>query len=371
MQYLVIFLLFFLQFVVLPFGASHFETPKVVLAEIGIIFLLVIRSGAIIPFLSGDLRRRVWFDNKILILALCFLSLFHLIFTYHTNTFIGNQFRMQGVFLLWMLLIFSLLTSFMKRFHLPIWTIIPMLTIQLIASIFISMTTDGRAIGTLGEPNALAASVIFIWPWIFSKKEGAKYFVALQILITISMSVLIIIFSGSRSGFLALCIQIFFLIVHRFLSFKKATIISLLMMVCLISLPLMDKETVYENRGEIWKTAVIAGYEHPIAGWGVGNIEVAFKEYNIKLYNRLQGYYVDSSHNFFLDWWIQGGVIGVGLMAVLLMETIKSFIKTKKILHMSLLLGLCMVMLFNPVSVVTLIQFWWLIGEGFVSNKQG
>jgi O-antigen ligase len=121
---------------------------------------------------------------------------------------------------------------------------------------------------------------------------------------------------------------------------------------------------VYENRGEIWRTALIAGYEHPILGWGIGNTEEAFKIYNKKLYTRTQGYYIDSSHNIFLDWWIQGGIIGVGLMAVLLIDTLKSFFRKRDTFSVTLFLGLLSVTLFNPVSIVTLVQFWWLIGQG-------
>jgi O-antigen ligase len=136
-------------------------------------------------------------------------------------------------------------------------------------------------------------------------------------------------------------------------------------MVCLaLSLPFLDRETVYENRTDIWKSALLAGYEYPVTGWGVGNAEVAFKEYNTRLYNRLQGYYVDSSHNFILDWWVQGGVVGLGLVVLGLWDAGKRYIVSHDRHRLLLLLGIFTVSLFNPLSVVNLLHFWWLIGHG-------
>jgi O-antigen ligase len=91
---------------------------------------------------------------------------------------------------------------------------------------------------------------------------------------------------------------------------------------------------------------------------------VAFKQYDQKLYNRLRGYYVDSSHNFILDWWVQGGFIGLGILLLLLFDAFKSFIRKKEKVYIVLLLGIVSVMSFNPMSVVTLVAFWWIVGLG-------
>ncbi len=285
------------------------------------------------------------------------------------NTFLGNAFRGQGILLLWCLLLFAFLVSNLKNITIPLWFIPALLFLQLIASIFIEVK-EGRAIGTLGEPNALAAFGIFVWPFMLSsekrkdKGEKLNYKQISLIIISLLLTILLIIFSGSRSGLVALGIQIIFLFVSRFISLGKAIIITLLLLLISLIPPILDTETLYENRGEIWTTALYAGYEHPLTGWGFGNTEVAFNEYNEKLYNRLRGYYVDSSHNFVLDMRVQGGFIGLVILILLLYETARKFIRSKNKVYLVLFWGLLSVMSFNPVSVVTLIQFWWLMGEG-------
>jgi O-antigen ligase len=141
-------------------------------------------------------------------------------------------------------------------------------------------------------------------------------------------------------------------------------LVALILLLFSLIPPIVDKHTLYENRGEIWRTALYAGYEHPVLGWGFGNTEVAFKDYNLKLYNNLRGYYVDSSHNFVLDWWVQGGVVGLTLLSLLLLDAFKGYMYAKNRQYLVLLLGVITVMSFNPVSVVTLVQFWWLISSG-------
>jgi hypothetical protein len=165
---LIIFLLFILQFVYFPVGFSHFEAPKVYTAETAI-FLLVLLT--VFNQSSISLKH---FNKKFLAAAavLVLLSFIHLIFFLTPTAFSGNAFRLQGIFLLWMLICFAFLSSrvsFEKKLH-PL-IILGCLIMQLLFALIIDGGVNERAVGTLGEPNALASVTVFIWPFLFFNQK--------------------------------------------------------------------------------------------------------------------------------------------------------------------------------------------------------
>jgi O-antigen ligase len=382
-------LLFLLAFVVLPFGVSQFETGKVLVGE-GLVF-------AILFFFLQDRifrKQKLPLSVTIVFFTIIILSLVHILrFDPHQILF-GNAYRLQGVFLLWLLLIFTYISSYVRLPRIQNWMIVLILVPQFLAAMFLTVTVDGRAVGTVGEPNSLAGYVVFLWPFLFllnnsdelQEEERKKYvkrkkqfhdvwtgtnrILAFRISGTM-LSLLIIIFSGSRSGLIAFGIEAVFLVAISFfrLSIVKAFLIAFCLLLITLSFPFFETGKVYENRGEIWQTAVYAGYEHPVIGWGFGNTETAFKEYNTKLYNRLRGYYIDSSHNIFLDWWIQGGFIGLASLVLLVLGAIRVYVRNRNQLFLCLLLGILTILSFNPVSIVILLQFWWLIGCSLIGEE--
>ncbi len=367
---IVFFLLFVLQFVVLPFGASHYEVPKVIIAEIGILYLSV--QTISFKFFRGTNL----YSNQTLIIGLGVVSLLTVLVHHSDVSFLGNTFRLQGTFLFWLLLLFAWVSSFI-----PLPSFSKVTYLFLLAGLVVSMfsgvmTLDGRSVGMLGEPNALAAAAIFLWPWLLTTKpihthaSGVSLNRVSIVGAGILLSLFIIMLAGSKSGLVALCIQLVILLGGTFLSLKKATVLGLLLLMISLIYPLQDHQTVYENRGEIWKTAVVAGFEHPLLGWGFGNVEVAMKIYNQKLYNNLRGYYVDSAHNIFLDFWVEGGMVGLTGLVSLLLLTSKQFVGKNNSQSIILLVGLLAVLSFNPGSIVSLLQFWWLIGRGVFTQRQ-
>lgn len=373
---LVFFLLFLLQFVILPFGTTHYEVSKVVVFELAVLCLLVISKR--VRFSQLTLGNKDYYKNELLVVGLCIVSLLTICLHYSEFTFLGNGFRLQGTFLFWLLLFFSWLAS---TIPLPAYpkSVYVLLLVGLVLSVFSGVTNlDGRSVGTLGEPNALAAAAVFLWPWLVTSQplrshdsKFALFSSSIVVGMGILLSLFIILLSGSRSGLLALGIQVAVLLGAKFLSLKTVTFIGLLLLLSFVVVPLLDKQTLYENRGEIWKTAVLAGYEHPLLGFGFGNVEVAMKAYNQKLYNNLRGYYVDSAHNIFLDFWVEGGMVGLTCFVLLVFIALKQFVAAKQYQSLLLLMGLLTVLSFNPGSIITLIQFWWLIGRGVFSLRQG
>lgn len=355
LSYLTFFLLFILPLVILPFGASFFETPKVVLAEVVIEVMLfwVIIKGR---FSLGryPVRLVVWVGVIIL------LTLIHLIFLRTPVTFFGNVFRLQGMFLLWNLLVLGLLSTQIDIHRLFGWVLLPYLLL-IMSAFILGGSEEGRLIGTLGEPNALAGMAIFFWPIIFLTLPKLP----LRVLVFLA-ALMLVFLSGSRSGLIALGLEVVFLGLmktHR-IALTKAVIVCLLVLGIAYIMPFVEGGGVYENRAEIWPAALVAGAQYPIFGGGFGNIEKVFPKGSEILKNNARFQYVDSGHNLFLDWWMQGGLVGLGLLLALLWIVFKNLISESKIREVTLLLGLLAVMSFNPVSVVTLVQFWWLIGQG-------
>ncbi len=385
-NWIVYFLLFLLPLVYFPFGATPFETSKIFLAEIGIFLLLIIRLLRTNDFSSAYLRnlffiKGTWHINNVknwLLACLILLTLIHLLFFRTQLTLFGNVFRLQGLFPFWLLisLIFTaekFQLSSGRRNFLLVGAII--LTIS---ALFIGSNIAGRAAGLLGEPNALAATAIFIWPWIFFNNKMSSRTELVCKIFSLFFVLLILFLSGSRSGLIACFLQIFFIALMslRGVWRNKTTKQSLTTFVCIIlslsllswTLPFFDQKSAFENRAEIWRTAYTAGLQSPIFGNGFGNIEIALRYAAVNLRNNLRYTYVDSSHNLLLDWWVQGGIIGSVILLGLIYLTLKKFIAEERMLELTLFIGILTVISFNPVSIVTLVHFWWLIGQGLDSS---
>ena len=352
------FLLFGLPLVVFPIGVTQFEIPKVFLAELAIFLLLLLKLLKLKKITWDWLS---WLPVRLIGLIIG-LSLIHLLFFSTQTTLFGNIFRLQGIFPLWLLLILALTSREIKLTIIP--ANLPLVVLIAVAGSVILFGTNsaGRAVGFLGEPNALAATAIFLWPWIYFQQPTTLTWKKVLACVCV---IFVLILSGSRSGVIAFVIQLTLLVLMKRFTLAKSALVALGLFGLSLFLPLWERNLVFENRAEVWMTAWWAGWKNPILGNGFGNIESALRASAISLTNNLRFQYVDSSHNLLLDWWVQGGIIGVGLLLSLIFISFRKFIDHKKPLELVLILGLLTVMQFNPVSVVTLVGFWWLLGQGF------
>lgn len=349
---IIVFLLFFLPLFVFPFGYSYFEPPKVILAQILIETLLILSLAKKFKLPPPALLIPV-----VLFFILTFIDL---IFMRTETTFWGNIFRFQGIFLLWNLLIFALISSENRLPKIPYPVYLISLAGITFSALILGNNNAGRSLGTLGEPNALSASVIFLLPFIY-------YFVKNNIIRYTGLVLIlwVILLSGSRAGLIAFFIQILFIILAGKFALKKAVLTCLIFLIFSFALPLIEGGGQYENRAEIWQASLAAGFINPVLGGGFGNLEKVLPKGSEIVHNNARFQYVDSSHNFLLDYFVSGGLIGLILILFLLFKTFKNFTFEGKKLELAVLLGLVTVMSFNPVSVVTLVEFWWLIGQGF------
>ncbi len=356
---LFVFLLFGLVFIFLPLKPFQFEVPKVLLAEIiiGIIF---------VSFILKNKIKEIKISKYLLIstLIIFILTLIDLIFFKTSISLFGNQFRLQGIFLLWNFLLLAILSSLIPvQVPKTSWLII-LLLIELVISLILGFTLDGRIIGTLGEPNALASCIVFLFPFILFSPKSIK---SLKIA-GFAVALLILFLTGSRSGLIAFSIELiaFFLSTIQKINIKKISIFLFVIILISLVLPFFDKETsLLENRKEIWKVSFSAGLTKPLFGFGFGNIEYALHSQAQKINSPIQYIYVDSSHNIILDWWIQGGLIGLITFCFLILSTIFNFVRKKEIIYITTFLGLLVTLLFNPGSVIALLELWWLIGISF------
>ncbi|MBI4059059.1 O-antigen ligase family protein [Candidatus Microgenomates bacterium] len=356
-RFIALFLLFILPLIFVPFIPFGFETPKVVIAE------LLIETGIVITVLKKDFSLRHFHPTQLkLILALIILAVFQSMLG--PTDFLGNVFRHQGVFLLWHLLLWSLMAT---QFDLKIPKNLPLITLVLLltsSAFLLGGNQAGRAFGTLGEPNALATTTVFILPFLLF---NLKWFYPILGAI---LAFGIIFLSGSRSGLEALLTELLFLILIKIrLATTKAFAVCLILLAISLTTPLIEGGSWFENRAEVWQTALQSGLESPLFGHGFGNMEQAFHETAVRLNNNIQYQVVDSAHNFLLDWWVQGGTLGLVIFLSTLSLSLKNLLVRHDLALLAASLGLLVSLSFNPVSVVNLAAFWWLIGQGFKTSQ--
>ncbi|OGD83982.1 hypothetical protein A2165_02800 [Candidatus Curtissbacteria bacterium RBG_13_40_7] len=365
----ILFLLFFLSFIIFPFPLSPYEKPKILTAEIVIQMLVIITIYKGLKKFTKKLDKHFLIVSSIILL----ISVLHLLFLRSLTAFWGNAIRLQGIFLLWHLIVFSLVSSGFKFDKIPKFFPLMSTIAILIFALVLNRDLNNRAVGTLGEPNSLAAMAIFIWPFLYTLKFSRKMREIFAKTSALLFVIIIILLSNSRSGFVALSIQLIFLanITLFKMSYVKASIISIFFLGTSLILPFLAKATALENRAEIWQIAVKAGFDKPIFGYGFGNLETAISDFSQSFnYNNVRYQYVDSSHNFILDWWLQAGVIGLLVIFYLTLKSVSNFALFKENRNLLAFLGVITVLSFNPASVVSLIHFWWLIGQGFARHQR-
>ncbi len=356
-QFLIFFLLFIVSFFNISFLGMELEAQKVLVSEIGILALFLV------TLFTNRLQIQWRSLQGICCLMLFVLTLIDIFFFSSSISLFGNIFRMQGIFLIWFLLLFSFLSKTYSLKSFPYWIYTLVLLAQAVLLFVFPVNESNRYTGTFGEPNALAAFAVFILPFsFFAIKKFGKKEIFILLFNTLLVGV-ILFFSGSRSAAIAAGMQIIFLVLYKFhVSLKKIVIFCLLCYFVSYSLPFFQ-HNFYENRTEIWQAAVVAGWEKPFLGWGIGNEEKALHAVAEKMRLTIKDSVVDSSHNLFLDWWVMGGIVGLGVFLGLIASTLINFINHKQIQNILLMLGIITCLSFNPASVVGLLGLWWLIGQ--------
>ncbi len=357
----VAFLLFFLPFIFLPFIPLGFETPKVFVFELLIEILFV--SNLLFNKLSLP-KSRIFLVSLI---GIFLVSLYGMVFHYSATIFFQNPIRLQGTFLFWHVLIWTYLSALFPFKPDSFRIAFSSLIVLLVGAVFFHEPVTSRSVSFLGEPNALASVTVFFLPFcLFAQKLPLRKKTAAQ-LSAIGIAAVIIALSGSRSGLIAFGIELFLWLLFTKKIFSSQLIICIGVMIYIFSLflPFFNAQETWENRSVIWQTSLVASQQHPFLGVGFGNMTSAIHIAASKSGSNLQYVNVDSSHNIFLDWLLQGGVIGLFILLLLIVVTLKNYLTSHNYFGVVILFALVTVLSFNPASIVTLVAFWWIIGSSF------
>lgn len=352
---IILILIFFLPVLVIPFGPSYFEIPKVIFAQI-LIQALFIHT----LFTKPNYLLKLNLSQILVVLFTVIISIYTLLFTNQNINLFGNAFRLQGIVLFWHLILFWLLIKNFE-FNIPTWIKLASIFFLLASLFLFGANGANRVVGSLGEPNSLIGTILFLWPFVWYIKDKNKYLKIVKIFLLPAI-LWAIYMTSSRSGFLGFLLQIVFLLLIKKLNTKIATIISILLFLSFLVLPFFDPRSgIIDSRIEIWKTAFQAGLNNPILGYGIGSIQKILNETSWELLNNVRFQTVDSTHNIFLDWFVQAGILGLFLFVWLNLKTVYNLVKKEDHLELVQFLGIITIASFNPISITLLIYFWWIL----------
>lgn len=353
---LIYFLLFGLMFFIIPFSFSPFEVPKVLLT---ILFIIILSITTLFDnFHNLNLR------NKSFLIFLCLLALTIYDIPNTIFHFWGNDYRPQGTLVylsLFLLFLIARKLPFNLSFASKIVSFV--LPILLVTTVLIGPRASFRFIGPLGESNALGAVILFLFPFTnFIKNKKLK-------ITSIISAVVLILLTGSRIAILAFLIELLIVYLRKFrVIFVSGMIIGVLVFIFSIILPFLPHQIPtevnmrFENRAEIWTVSYLTGFDSPIFGSGFGSVENSINKKAWEINNFVKYQTVDSAHNLILNWWIMTGGVGVLLLIILISISLKNLYQQKNWMFLSILIGLLMIQMFNPVSIVTLVHFWFILG---------
>lgn len=365
------YLLFFLiPLIVIPGLNLRFEPPKVLLSEF-LIELMVIFS-----LLTGRFNlKRASKPLAVLLSGLFFLSLFHLSLNPTKDGLFGNIFRLQGTILFWHFLFLALLAQnvyfYLKEKYVYLAGFIAIFSGGLVSG----TNSAGRWIGSLGEPNALGAIMVFLFPFVFLSFKSI-WIRAIGVIGALG----VINFTESKSALIALTLELLFLGLIKLFKgkFLPAVIICSIFLILALGLPIIERAYFlktnngpmnfrFEDRAQIWQAALASGFDSPLIGTGIESIQGQIHKYAVKLNFNAQYQVIDSSHNLILDFWVWGGIVGLGLFGVLGVIAVKEMAQKRMLLELTVFLGLLTVLSFNPATVTILAAFWWVIGRSFAT----
>lgn len=280
-----------------------------------------------------------WRNSDFLFLAWIFVLFIASLFGPHPlESVMGGSYRHQGVIFFFLLLITKkIVDEFENREveRLRFWFAVAvfgesLITIVNAVDIYLtggqSGNINGKPIGTLGEPNAiagfLAIGIYFIYEYFLHGREKRKI-TGVFMLVLVSAAVLL---TSSVSGLLAL------LIVFAGSRIKRLPPLSLNMYQKLFSVgllilfsgflfktfspKLLERPVSYEDRLVFWKMGVGIALEKPVFGWGAETGEYLYDLSYNRISMPLTLVLVDRSHNLFIDVFMWSGFVGLFLFIV-------------------------------------------------------
>ncbi len=324
---------------------SPFLTAKVLLfrtlVELALIVFLVLLYKNYSEFNFGVLKRKVTWLPAILLAVLYLASIFGLDFY---NSFWSDFIRMEGLITYTHLAAFFylIILSFKKGDYL---TYIKILAVSgLVASLyglgqragvpFLAETGLDRAAGTLGNAAFLASYLIFssfFALYLIVKNEAGKRWFWW---VTLIVSLLGILYSGTRGAILALIVTLLvYLVYYLFIgeNRRKKTYAGVFLGLLIVggiagysvrenfrdsSISIVRRfanigegDATSESRLFVWKNTLSYIQDRPLLGYGVENFAQAYDNFYDPTY--VQEDWFDRTHNIYLDYAFSSGVVGL------------------------------------------------------------
>ncbi len=220
-----------------------------------------------------------------------------------------------------------------------LWSFVLCMMILAFVGIIAPSLKAGRvyASGTY-DPNDMALALVLALPLMYYMAERYAGWKKLLLIGGMFLTLLIIIKTGSRGGFLALVSAAAAVFFEKGLSFtlKRIPIIAVVVMVMLTIAPqqqierlthMFDKDyntTAKGGREEIWKRGVNLMLHNPIVGIGIGQFTVAN--------GKMEGGTWNTAHNSYIQIGAELGLPGIALFIMLIRKSFLSLREAEDIL---------------------------------------
>ena len=200
--------------------------------------------------------------------------------------------------------------------------------------------------GTMYDPNDLAYLLVSLFPLcIYFTTNNKAFFKKIIAIVTIALSILTVLYTGSRGGFLGLVAVFPFILFMKIGGIKrsyKLTFIIGLAILCILYGSKIDTErymTITEigddynvsdefGRFQIWKRALGFILSNPVTGVGVNCFSMAIG-YGREAEGEIPKWQV--AHNSYMQVAAEIGLVGFFIFILLIINSLKSFVHFTKI----------------------------------------
>lgn len=291
---LFIFWLALLPFVVWKAG---YEGPKVFCFFFGSACLSLYWVKRILSNLDEFVLSKA---DKVYFLWLFILFIASLLGVHPLESITGGSYRHQGlIFFLGLWLVgktISILDKSKKKFLVKVIATTVLVECLIVVVQFLGGNLYfGKALGTLGEANAVAGFLSI----------GSYFVFETFPLFTILFPLAAIILLQSRSAILSLLPHLYKL------KKKEWLLMGAVVVFAVVAIALNKNISVFENRLVIWKLGISQISQRPVFGFGAESGEVVYNIAYKSVGIPLLGLVVDRAHNLFLDIAMWSGVTGL------------------------------------------------------------
>lgn len=368
-------ILFFVPLFFVPLAYNQFELQKLIILRASIEALFAIYILWTISQKRPIVKWGVLSRSVVGFLAVMYLA--SLLGVDFGQSFLGNYWRGQGFFTLLHYFMFYVVVSSYGDYGLREKDLFMPLVLAGTAASFMGVLQffqynfvltgvdllNFRYHVVFGNPNFFGAFLALVAPiavWNYIKSKNICW------LIEIFTILFGLFLSGSRGALLAAVLGAGMFFVKNIKVNKYLIIISAILFTVIgLFFYSNNRTSIYENRGQIWGSAIKAFFAQPILGYGMENFDTIFKERSVG--SPMEFIYVDKVHNEILETAVAGGIIGlIFYLSILFIFFNRVYILFKEGNENALLItgvfaAFLVVSLTNVLSVTAYLVFWTLL----------